>query len=118
MKSNSSFACQKKNDGMINKVTWNRVHRLSRFVWAQRSPPSLPTTDSENKERIRIHLSSSRLNSTTLFRDLAARCLLGAAYFAATIVADLAIGIPFSTLVVVAFLLFLLTTNTGSARCL
>lgn len=97
---------------MINKVTWQRVHRLSRFVWAQRSPPSLPTTNSENKERIRIHLSSSWLNLTTLFRNFAAGCSLGAVYFAAT-TGRLAIGIPFSTLVVVAFLLFLLTTTQG-----
>ena len=79
---------------MINKVTWKRVHRLWRFVWAQRSPPSLPTTNSENKERIRIHFIVKPVEFDYFSRDLAAGCLLGAAYFAATTVAGWQLGFP------------------------
>lgn len=79
---------------MINKVTWNRVHRLWRFVWAQRSPPSFPTTNSENKERIRIHFIVKPVEFDYFSRDFAAGCLLGAAYFAATTVAGWQLGFP------------------------
>jgi hypothetical protein len=89
---------------MINKVTWKRVHRLWCFVWVQRSPPSLPTTNSENKERIRIHFIVKPVEFDYFSRDFAAGCLLGAAYFAVTTVAGWQSGFP-STLV--AALLFL-----------
>lgn len=80
---------------MINKVTCKRVHRLWRFVWAQRSPPSLPTTNSENnKERIRILYIVKPVEFDYFSRDFAAGCLLGAAYFAATAVAGWQLGFP------------------------